>query len=249
MTWRHDVTSSCKYKTDNIFEFSNPKFHRNKRRIIFLAHLQGEIRKKVWVRHAVTSWRHVMAWRHHASTYTILAWTPAIEIITEIHMYHHFRTSTSWYRRSEFCDIMTSRHDVMTLCKHKNDNIFELGKPENYRNKKRIISLALLQAEIEYRLFLTSWHDVMTWRHHANTKLTTFLNSATQSFIETKKIIFLAHLQGDIGKISFGASCCDDMTSQCHAVELNQNLSTVSCEWDLGLWKNGILSWSKNFLI
>ena len=51
---------------------------------------------------------------------------------------------------------MTSRHDVMTSCKHKNDNIFELSKPENYRNKKRIISLALLQAEIEYSLFLTS---------------------------------------------------------------------------------------------
>ena len=187
MTWRHDVTSSCKYKTDKIFELSDSKFHRNKKIIIFLAHLQAEIRKKVWVRHAVTSWRHVMAWRHHASTYTIIAWNPAIEIITEIHMYHHFRTSTSWYRRSEFCDIMTSRHDVRTSCKHENDNIFELGKPENYRNKKRIISLALLQAEIEYRLFLTSWHDVMTWRHHANTKLTTFLNSATQSFIETKK--------------------------------------------------------------
>ena len=187
MTWRHDVTSSCKYKNDNIFELSNPKFHRNKKIIIFLAHLQAEIRKKVWVRHAVTSWRHVMAWRHHASTYTIIAWNPAIEIITEIHMFHHFRTSTSWYRRSEFCDIMTSRHDVMTSCKHKKDNKFELGKPENYRNKKRIISLALLQAEIEYRLFLTSWHDVMTWRHHVNTKLTKFLNSATQSFIETKK--------------------------------------------------------------
>ena len=135
----------------------------------------------------VTSWRHVMTWRHHASTYTILAWNPAIDIITGIHVYHHFRTSTSWYRRSEFCHVMTSRHDVMTSWKHKNDNIFELGKPENYRNKKRIISVALLQAEIEYRLFLTSWHDVMTWRHHANTKLTTFSNSATQSSIETKK--------------------------------------------------------------
>ena len=183
MTWRHHANT----KPTTFLKLSNPKFHRNKKIIIFLAHLQAEIRKKVWVRHAVTSWRHVMTWRHHASTYTIIAWNPAIEIITEIHMYHHFRTSTSWYRRSEFCDIMTSRHDVMTSCKHKNDNIFELGKPENYRNKKRIISLALLQAEIEYRLFLTSWHDVMTWRHHANTKLTTFLNSATQSFIETKK--------------------------------------------------------------
>ena len=135
----------------------------------------------------VTSWRHVMTWRHHASTYTIIAWNPVTEISTEINVYHHFRTSTSWYRRSEFCDVMTSRHDVMTSCKHKNDNIFRLSEPENYRNKKRIISLALLQAEIEYSLFLTSWHDVMTWRHHANTKLTTFSNSATQSFIETKK--------------------------------------------------------------
>ena len=45
MTWRHDVTLSCKYKTDNIFELSNPKFHRNKKRIIFLAHLQAEIGK------------------------------------------------------------------------------------------------------------------------------------------------------------------------------------------------------------
>ena len=44
---------------------------------------------------------------------------------------------------------MTSRHDVMTSCKHKIDNIFELDKPENYRKEKRIISLALLQTEIE----------------------------------------------------------------------------------------------------
>ena len=245
MPWRHSVTlwhdHIWKCEIDDIFELVNPKYYRNKKRIISLALLQAEIgtaclmtswrhfvtlfhhantttiiklssatkeitetkmklalehicrlrwRQFVSWRHVVilvTSWRHVMTWRHHASTYTIFTWNPAIEIITEIHVYHHFRTSTSWYRRSEFCDVMTSRHDVMTSCKHKNDNIFELGKPENYRNKKRIISLALLQAEIEYRLFLTSWHDVMTWRHHANTKLTTFSNSATQSFIETKK--------------------------------------------------------------
>ena len=190
LTSWHDVMTSRHHANTKPTTFSNSvtqSFIETKKIIIFLAHLQAEIGKKVCVRHAVTSWRHVMAWRHHASTYTIIAWNPAIEIIAEIHMYHHVRTSTSWYRRSEFCDIMTSRHDVMTSCKHKNDNIFELGKPENYRNKKRIISLALLQAEIEYRLFLTSWHDVMTWRHYANTKLTTFLNSATQSFIETKK--------------------------------------------------------------
>ena len=62
MTWRHDVTSSCKYKTDNIFELSNPKYHRNKKRIIFLAHLQAEIGKIS----LVTSCRDVMTSRHHA---------------------------------------------------------------------------------------------------------------------------------------------------------------------------------------
>ena len=86
---------------------------------------------------------------------------------------------------------MTWRHDVTSSCKYKTDNIFELSNPKFHRNKKRII--------------------------------------------------FLAHLQAEIVKISFGASCCDVMTSQCHAVELNQNLSTVSCEWDLGLWKMALL--------
>ena len=149
----------------------------------------------------------------------MIVWNPSTEISTEIHVYHHFRTSTSWYRRNEFCDVMTSRHDVMTSCKHKNDNIFELGKPENYRNKKRIISLALLQAEIEYRLFLTSWHDVMTWRHHANTKLTTFSNSATQSFIETKK----NHLSS--------TSTSWDRENKFGCVMLWRHDVTVSCGW------------------
>ena len=37
--------------------------------------------------------------------------------------------------RSELCDIMTSRHDVKTSCKHKNTNIFKLTKLKNYKNK------------------------------------------------------------------------------------------------------------------
>ena len=32
---RHDMTSSCKYKTDNIFELSNPEYHRNKKESTF----------------------------------------------------------------------------------------------------------------------------------------------------------------------------------------------------------------------
>ena len=177
MTSFRDVILSCKYDDNNQVEFSHQKNHRNEMESALEHICRLRWRQFVSWRHVVilvTSWRHIMTWRHHASTYTMIAWNPTIEIITEIHVYHYFRTSTSSYRRSEFCDIMTSRHDVMTSCKHKNDNIFELGKPKNYRNKKRIISLALLQAEIEYSLFLTSWHDVMTWRHHANTKLTTF---------------------------------------------------------------------------
>ena len=39
------------------------------------------------------------------------------------------------------------------------------------------------------------------------------------------------------------------MTSRCHAVGLNQNLSTVSCEWDLKLWKNGIFCEGKKFTL
>ena len=104
-----------------------------------------------------------------------------------MNLYHHFRTSTSWCR-SEFYDGMTLRHDIIQT---QNNNIFEIIKPQNYRNKKKTVTfLSIPQAEISSASFLTPWHDVMTWRHHANTKQTTFFNSATQNMIETKKIIF-----------------------------------------------------------
>ena len=186
MTSFRDVIPSCKYSDNNQVEFSHQRNYRNNNESSSRAHLQAEI-KAVCFLTSCSNLSDVMTWRHHASTYTLIVWNPSTEISTEIHMHHHFRTSTSWYRRNEFCDVMTSRHDVITTCKHKNDNIFRPSEPENYRNKKRIISLALLQAEIEYSQFLTSWHDVMTRRHHANTKMTIFLHSATQSIIETKK--------------------------------------------------------------
>ena len=107
---------------------------------------------------SVTSWCHVMTWRHHANTYTIIVWNSATEISTEINLYHHFRTSTSWFRRSEFCDVMTS-------CKHKNNKIVELSKPKNYRNKKISVLLSILQDEISTACFwrhdMTSWRDVI----------------------------------------------------------------------------------------
>ena len=191
-SWRHFVTLFHHANTAIIIKLSSATKEITETKMkLALEHIcRLRWRQFVSWRHVVilvTSWRHVMTWRHHASTYTLIVWNPSTEISTEIHMHHHFRTSTSWYRRNEFCDVMTSRYDVITSCKHRIDNIFKLSEPENYGNQKRIISLALLQAEIKYSQFLTSWHDVMTWRHHANTKLTTFLNSATQSIIETKK--------------------------------------------------------------
>ena len=61
MTWRHDVTASYKWKINNNFELYDSKYHRNEKRIIFLAHLQA----KICIVSSVTSWRHVETlWRH-----------------------------------------------------------------------------------------------------------------------------------------------------------------------------------------
>ena len=238
-SWRHFVTSFYHPNTITITLLSSATEEITETKMeSALEHIcRLRWRQTVSWRHLVifvTSWRHVMTCKHHASTYTIIARYPAIEISN---VYHHFRTSTSWYRRSKFCDVMTSRHDVMISCKHKNNNIFERSKPGNYRNKKRI------------SLFLTSCHDVMTWGHHANKTDNIFELSNPKFHRNKKRIIFLAHLQAVIGKISLVTSWRDVMTSRCHVVELNQNLSAVSCEWDLELWKNGTFSWSKNFLI
>ena len=155
------------------------------------------------------------------------------------------------YRRSElseFCDIMTSRHDVMTSCKHKKDNIFELSKPENYRNKKKYLSSTSTSWDRMQPVF-----DVMTWRHDGTSlwkyKTDNIFELSNPKYHRNKKrIIFLAHLQAEIRKISLVTSCRDVMTSRCRAVGLNQNLSTVVCEWDLGQLKKGTFSWSKIFV-
>ena len=60
MTWRHDVTTSQKWKIINIFELSDLKNHRNKKRINFLARLQAEIGESGYsdvmtLRHDVTA--------------------------------------------------------------------------------------------------------------------------------------------------------------------------------------------------
>ena len=71
------------------------------------------------------------------------------EISSRAHLQAELKAVRFLTSCSNFNDVMTSRHDVMTSCKHKNDNTFRLGELENYRNKKRIISLAFLQAEME----------------------------------------------------------------------------------------------------
>ena len=63
MTWRHDVTASHKWEINNVFELSDLKKHRNKKRIKFLAHLQAEIGKSGFV----TSWHDVMTSRHRSN--------------------------------------------------------------------------------------------------------------------------------------------------------------------------------------
>ena len=61
MTWGHDVRASYKWKINNIFELDDSNYHRNKKRILSLAHLQA----KIYLVSFVTSWRHVETlWRH-----------------------------------------------------------------------------------------------------------------------------------------------------------------------------------------
>ena len=156
-SWRHFVTLFHHANTTTIIKLRSATTEITETKMKSALEHICRLRRRQFVswRHVVIlvmSWRHVMSLRHHARTYTMIAWNPSTEISTEIHVYHHFWTSTSWYRRNQFCDVMTS-------CKHKNDNIFRLSDPENYRNKQKIISLALLQAEIE------PVFDVMTWRH------------------------------------------------------------------------------------
>ena len=140
-SWRHFMTLFHHANTTTVIKFSSvtKEITETKMKSALESICRLGWRLIVSWRHiviSVTSWRHVMTWRHHASTYTMIAWNSSTEISTEMYVYHHFRTSTSWYRRIEFSDVMTSRHDVMTSCKHKDDNIFRLSEPENYRNKK-----------------------------------------------------------------------------------------------------------------
>ena len=61
--------------------------------------------------------------------------------------------------------VMPWRHSVTLwhnhICKYRINDIFELVNPKYYRNKKRTISLARLQAEIDTACLMTSFRDVI----------------------------------------------------------------------------------------
>ena len=78
--------------------------------------------------------------------------------------------------------------------KYRIDDIFKLGNPEYYRKKKKIISLARLQAEIGTACLMTSWRHFVTLFHHANTMTITKLSSATKEITETKIESALEHI-------------------------------------------------------
>ena len=62
---RHDVITLHNWKINNTIELGDPKNHRNKKRINFLAYLQAEIGETGFV----TSWHDVMkSWRHDVRT-------------------------------------------------------------------------------------------------------------------------------------------------------------------------------------
>ena len=196
MTSFRDVIPSCIYDDNNHVEFNNQRNHRNEIKSALEHICRLGWRQFVSWRHViilVTSWRHVMTWKHHASTYTILAWNPAIEIITGIHVYHHFRTSTNWY--SEICDVMTSRqknhlcntstswdrvppvfdvmtwrHDVTSSCKYKTDNIFELSNPKKQKKNHLSSTSTSWDRENKYGCVMLWCHDVTVSRGWVKSK-------------------------------------------------------------------------------
>ena len=162
MTWRHDVTTSQHWKTYNIFEISDPKRHRNKKRINFLAHPLAEIGESGFV----TSWHDVMTSHHDTNEKLITFSNSVTQKIMKTKKNQLSSTSVSWDRRIRICDVMTWRHDVTSWHKWKANNIFELSDPKNHGNKKRIIFLAHLQTKICILSYVTSWRHVeMLWRH------------------------------------------------------------------------------------
>ena len=100
---------------------------------------------------------------------------------------------------------MTWRHDVTASQKLKINNISELSDLKKHGNKKRINFLANLQAEIGESGFVTSWNDVMTWRHDVRASHKWKINnifelSDLKNYGNKKRINFLAHLQAEIGE-------------------------------------------------
>ena len=92
--------------------------------------------------------------------YTIIARYPATEISTEINVYHHFRTSTNWYRRMSF---VTSWRHFMTLWLHANTKTItfsNLVSRKTIETKKNHLSSTSTSWDRVQPVF-----DVMAWCH------------------------------------------------------------------------------------
>ena len=90
--------------------------------------------------------------------------------------------------------------------------------------QKQINFLVHLQAELGESSLMTSWHDVMTWRHDVRASYKWKINnifelSDLKNHGNKKRINFLAHTQAEIGKSGFVTSWHDVMTSQHHTNE------------------------------
>ena len=107
MSWRHSVTlwhdHIWEYKIDDIFEFGNPDYYRNKK-IISLARLQAEIGTAC----LMTSWRHFVTLFHHANTTTIIKLSSATKEITETKM----KSALEHICRLKWRQLVSWRHVV-----------------------------------------------------------------------------------------------------------------------------------------
>ena len=95
------------------------------------------------------------------------------------------------HRRTDIeVSFVTSWRDVVAWWHHANTKtitFWNLSGQKPIETKKIITVLSILQAKINTAWFLTSWDDVMTWRHHANKKPTTFLELCNLKYHRNKK--------------------------------------------------------------
>ena len=99
----------------------------------------------------LTSIHNVMTWRHRANAKTIFFLTQQLKVSKQAEKYLS-STSTSCHALGTACFM--GFHDVLSSCKHKDNDIVEFSDPNNFRNRN--VSTHL-QAEMEEIGFVTSY--------------------------------------------------------------------------------------------